>query len=55
VDLLSFDVSGAASYFGTAAPSQRRDRKSGSTKRKQTDIERERLMVLAENAADARI
>jgi DNA (cytosine-5)-methyltransferase 1 len=54
-DLLSFDVSGAATYFGTSAPSQRRDRKSGSTKRKQADIERERLTALAEIGADGRI
>lgn len=41
--LLSLDLSGASSHFGVKAPSSRRDRKSGSTKRKQIDIENERL------------
>ena len=41
--LLSFDMTRAAKYFGVDAPPSRRDRKSGSTKRKQVDIERERL------------
>ena len=41
--LLSLDMSGAAEYFGVDAPSSRRDRKSGAKKRKQIDIERERL------------
>lgn len=47
-DLLSFDSSGAAAYFGVKAPPQRRDRKSGATKRKQVDIERERLAAKSE-------
>lgn len=37
--LLSFDMTGAARYFGIIAPASRRDRKSGMTKRKQADIE----------------
>lgn len=41
--LLSLDMSGAAEYFGVDAPASRRDRKSGAKKRKQIDIERERL------------
>lgn len=46
--LLSLDLSGAAIHFGVSAPPSRRDRKSGAKKRKQIDIERERL---AEQAA----
>ena len=42
-ELLSFDMTRAASHFGVHAPPCRRDRKSGATKRKQIDIERERL------------
>ena len=41
--LLSFDLSSAAKYFGVEPPPSRRDRKSGARKRKQIDIERERL------------
>lgn len=41
--LLSLDLSGAAERFETKAPHSRRDRKSGAKKRKQADIERERL------------
>ncbi|GAB4361003.1 MAG: DNA cytosine methyltransferase [Kiloniellaceae bacterium] len=41
--LLSLDMSGAAKHFGVEAPPSRRDRKSGAKKRKQIDIERERL------------
>ena len=41
--LLSLDLSGAAAHFGVKAPPSRRDQKSGATKRKQADIERERL------------
>ena len=41
--LLALDMSGAAAHFGVDAPAGRRDRKSGATKRKQIDIERERL------------
>ncbi len=40
--LLSFDMTQAAAHFGVDAPSTRRNRKSGVTKRKQIDIERER-------------
>lgn len=42
-DLLSFDLSTASAYFGVKAPPSKRDRKSGAKKRKQIDIERERL------------
>jgi len=41
--LLAFDLSGAAAHFGIDAMPSRRDRKSGATKRKQIEIERERL------------
>ena len=41
--LLAFDLSAAAKHFGIAPPPSRRDRKSGARKRKQIDIERERL------------
>lgn len=42
-ELLALYMSDAASLFGVKAPSSRRDRKSGAKKRKQIDIERERL------------
>ena len=42
-ELLGFTVSQAAAHFGIAAPSSKRDRKSGQTKRKQHDIELERI------------
>lgn len=48
--LLHFDMSQAAAYFGVDAPKQRRDRKSGTGKRKQEDIERERLANLSQVA-----
>ena len=41
--LLTFDLSTAADHFGVEAPPSKRDKKSGATKRKQEDIERERL------------
>jgi len=41
--LLEYNLSHAAAHFGVEAPPSRRDRKSGATKRKQIDIERERL------------
>lgn len=41
--LLQLVISQAAAHFGIEAPKQRRDRKSGNVKRKQADIERERL------------
>lgn len=37
--LITLTVSQAADHFGVAAPSGKRDRKSGATKRKQADIE----------------
>ena len=48
--LLAFDLSAAARHFGVAPPPSRRDRKSGARKRKQVDIERERLGELAVHA-----
>lgn len=41
--LLYMDLSSASEYFGVKAPPSRRDKKSGAKKRKQIDIERERL------------
>lgn len=41
--LLRMDLSEAASYFGVQAPLSRRNMKSGAKKRKQVDIERERI------------
>lgn len=41
--LLSMDVTSAAYHFGVMPPSSRRNQKSGAKKRKQEDIERERL------------
>ena len=46
VDLLGFNVTNAAKYFGIEAPVTKRDRKSGAKKRKQQDIEIERLTLL---------
>lgn len=43
--LLQFDLSQAAAHFSIEAPRQRRDKKSGNVKRKQADIERERLAL----------
>jgi DNA (cytosine-5)-methyltransferase 1 len=45
-DLLGFSVTKAAHYFGIDAPVTKRDRKSGAKKRKQKDIEIERLFLL---------
>ena len=42
-NLLTHDLSGSAAHFGVEAPPSRRDRKSGAKKRKQADIEVERL------------
>jgi len=42
-ELLDLDMSQAAAHFGVAPPSSRRDRKSGAKKRKQVEIEEERL------------
>lgn len=47
--LLMFDLSQASKYFGVDAPSSKRDRKSGATKRKQVDIEREFLAAKVTN------
>ena len=47
-NLLRLDISKAAQYFGVKPPINRRDRKSGAKKRKQVDIEAERLAVTAQ-------
>ena len=41
--LLSFDLSQASKHFKIEKPSSKRDRKSGAKKRKQIDIERDRI------------
>jgi DNA (cytosine-5)-methyltransferase 1 len=41
--LLRYTVSQAAEHFGIPAPMSKRDRKSGTTKRRQQDIEDARL------------
>lgn len=43
--LLYMEMSEAAEHFGVARPSSRRDRKSGTKKRKQHEIEAERLQL----------
>lgn len=43
-ELLRMTVSQAAAHFGIAAPPSKRDRKSGATKRKQSEIEALRLL-----------
>jgi DNA (cytosine-5)-methyltransferase 1 len=45
-ELLEFTVTQAAQYFGINPPITKRDRKSGATKRKQQDVEAERLLKL---------
>jgi DNA (cytosine-5)-methyltransferase 1 len=47
--LLQMDMSDAAKLFGVEAPNTRRDRKSGAKKRKQHEIERDRLAEAAFN------
>ncbi|MDF1737413.1 MAG: DNA cytosine methyltransferase [Minwuia sp.] len=47
--LISFDLSTASKHFGVQSPPSRRDRKSGARKRKQVEIERERLVEQAAN------
>lgn len=44
--LLYMDMTAAAKHFRVPAPASRRDRKSGATKRKQHEIEEERLALL---------
>ena len=46
VELLAFDMSAAARHFNVSRPANRRDRKSGARKRRQADIERERIAAL---------
>jgi DNA (cytosine-5)-methyltransferase 1 len=45
--LLSMDMSEAARHFGVTPPNGRRDRKSGAKKRRQHEIEEERLRIRA--------
>jgi len=47
--LLYVDMSEASELFGVTPPNSRRDRKSGATKRKQHEIEEDRLMRMAAN------
>lgn len=42
-ELLTLDMKSASAYWGVDVPIGKRDRKSGTRKRKQVDIERERL------------
>lgn len=46
--LLQMPLQQAADYFGVANPIGRRDKKSGATKRRQVDIEAERLRFVAQ-------
>lgn len=48
--LLYMELSGAAEHFGVKPPSSRRDRKSGSRKRKQHEIEAARIGLMMANA-----
>jgi len=48
--LLYFEMSAASAHFGVAAPNSRRDRKSGATKRKQSEIEDTRLELVRTQA-----
>ena len=45
-NLLAMTVSQAATHFGIAAPLSKRDRKSGTTKRKQWEIEAQRMIAV---------
>lgn len=45
--LLQMDMTQAAAHWGVDVPIGKRDRKSGATKRKQQDIERERAAITA--------
>ncbi len=45
-EMLTFNVTKAAEFFGIVAPVTKRDRKSGATKRKQIDIEEQRMAQL---------
>ena len=49
-NLLTHNISDAAAHFGVAAPPSKRDRKSGAKKRKQIEIEEERLAAQVVNA-----
>jgi DNA (cytosine-5)-methyltransferase 1 len=49
--LLDMDMSQASAHFRVLAPSGRRDRKSGAKKRKQHEIEDERLLLLRHASA----
>ena len=45
-DLLRLNLSQASTYFGVSAPPSKRDRKSGAVKRRQYDIEADRLAAM---------
>ena len=49
-NLLTHNLSSAAAHFGVEVPPSRRDRKSGARKRKQIEIEEERLALQVANA-----
>lgn len=49
LSLLYMDMSDAAEYFGVPKPSTKRDKKSGAKKRKQIEIEAERLQLRVVN------
>lgn len=51
-ELLSLTVTSAAEYFGVPAPDRRRNLKSGARKRKQIDIEYERLRNFLHEVAE---
>ena len=53
--LLKLDISGAAAYFGVDPLPSRRDRKSGAKKRRQVDIEAERLAAAAFHSQGKRL
>lgn len=44
--LLNFNVTEAAEYFGVPVPLNKRDRRSGIKKRKQSEVEQERIMLM---------
>jgi DNA (cytosine-5)-methyltransferase 1 len=48
--LLRMTVSSASDFLGTKSPSSKRDKKSGAKKRKQTEIEAQRIFQLIESA-----
>ena len=51
--LLQMDMTEAAAHWGVDVPIGKRDRKSGATKRKQQDIERERAAITAGDSTES--